>query len=170
MPTEWTSPNQTEVRTSKLVQLSDCNLENKVLLGGQLLKWMDIIACLAGRFYLRSWCKGLHHPNPNLSRVIGPVQQVNFCLKCILSRCDMSELTYLVGVQVGKLVPTRNDARTSPIVWPIVMLISLLFSQSAHTDMSAETCMFSNLGWSWQCDKETKTSKIFWKHFWDCDH
>ena len=41
-------PAKAEVRTSKLVQLSDCNLHNKTLLGGQLLKWMDIVACLAG--------------------------------------------------------------------------------------------------------------------------
>ena len=40
--------SNTEVKTSKLVQLSDCSLHNKTLLGGQLLKWMDIVACLAG--------------------------------------------------------------------------------------------------------------------------
>ena len=41
-------PRKTEVRTSKLIQLSDCNLHSNTLLGGQLLKWMDIVACLAG--------------------------------------------------------------------------------------------------------------------------
>lgn len=46
---------KTEVRTSKLVQLSDCTLHNKTLLGGQLLKWMDIVACLAGKISFFYW-------------------------------------------------------------------------------------------------------------------
>ena len=45
-------PRKTEVRTSKLIQLSDCNLHSNTLLGGQLLKWMDIVACLAGNISL----------------------------------------------------------------------------------------------------------------------
>ena len=35
--------------TSKIIELSDCNLETKSLLTGTLLKWMDIAACLSGR-------------------------------------------------------------------------------------------------------------------------
>ena len=42
------SSSSKEVITSKLVRLSDCSLQNKTLLGGELLKWMDIVACLAG--------------------------------------------------------------------------------------------------------------------------
>eukprot|EP00794_Sanderia_malayensis_P007088 gene7088-7888_t len=56
MAEEWTSPKETEIKTSKLVQLSDCNLENKVLLGGQLLKWMDIVACLAAEKHAKVPC------------------------------------------------------------------------------------------------------------------
>ena len=36
------------IETSKIIELSECNLETKTLLTGTLLKWMDIIACLAG--------------------------------------------------------------------------------------------------------------------------
>ena len=39
---------ETLVQTSKIVELLECNLETKSLLAGTLLKWMDIIACLAG--------------------------------------------------------------------------------------------------------------------------
>ncbi len=35
-------------------------------------------------------------------------------------------------IEIGKLAPTHNDAHASCIVWPIVMLISLSFSQSAR--------------------------------------
>ena len=34
--------------TSKIIELSECNLETKSLLTGTLLKWMDIVACLSG--------------------------------------------------------------------------------------------------------------------------
>lgn len=39
----------TLVETSKIVELLECNLETKTLLASTLLKWMDIIACLAGK-------------------------------------------------------------------------------------------------------------------------
>ena len=45
------SKKSVEVETNKLVLLADCNLQTKSLLGGQLLKWMDIVACLAGKFF-----------------------------------------------------------------------------------------------------------------------
>eukprot|EP00111_Clytia_hemisphaerica_P007195 TCONS_00020904-protein len=35
------------IETNKIIELSECNLETKTLLTGSLLKWMDIIACLA---------------------------------------------------------------------------------------------------------------------------
>jgi len=38
------------METNKIIELSECNLESKSLLTGTLLKWMDIIACLAGRY------------------------------------------------------------------------------------------------------------------------
>lgn len=37
------------IETSKIIELSECNLESKTLLTGSLLKWMDIAACLAGK-------------------------------------------------------------------------------------------------------------------------
>jgi len=49
-------PRKTEVRTSKLIQLSDCNLHSNTLLGGQLLKWMDIVACLAAEKHAEVPC------------------------------------------------------------------------------------------------------------------
>ena len=38
------------IETNKIIELSECNLESKTLLTGSLLKWMDIVACLAGKF------------------------------------------------------------------------------------------------------------------------
>lgn len=35
------------IETSKIIELSECNLETKTLLTGTLLKWMDVIACLS---------------------------------------------------------------------------------------------------------------------------
>jgi len=37
----------TLIETNKIIELSECNLETRCLLTGTLLKWMDIIACLA---------------------------------------------------------------------------------------------------------------------------
>eukprot|EP00795_Rhopilema_esculentum_P000351 gene351-10014_t len=50
------SSSSKEVITSKLVRLSDCSLHNKTLLGGELLKWMDIVACLAAEKHAEVPC------------------------------------------------------------------------------------------------------------------
>ena len=39
----------TSIETNKIIELSECNLNSRALLTGTLLKWMDIIACLAGK-------------------------------------------------------------------------------------------------------------------------
>ena len=54
------SVSQTRVKTSKLVQLADCSLHNKTLLGGQILKWMDIVSCLAGQIFFDYFFVDIH--------------------------------------------------------------------------------------------------------------
>ena len=49
------------VETNKIIELSECNLESKTLLTGSLLKWMDIVACLAGKYTNNTFLEDLFH-------------------------------------------------------------------------------------------------------------